>query len=101
MKLFYITLNTDQEARTISRELLENKIAICTNWFAINCAYRCDNSIKEEPEVALIVKTTENQHASLEAVITKHIDYTNFIGEIDVASVNEPFSDWLNTLKES
>jgi uncharacterized protein involved in tolerance to divalent cations len=40
MHLYYVTLNTVDEARQIGRALLEQQIAVCTNWFPITCAYR-------------------------------------------------------------
>ena len=40
MRIYYITLNTPEEASRISRALLEQRLAVCTNWFPITCAYR-------------------------------------------------------------
>jgi periplasmic divalent cation tolerance protein len=38
MRIYYITLNNDDEARRISKALLEGQLAVCTNWFPITCA---------------------------------------------------------------
>ena len=95
MKIFYITLNSNDDAKKISKILLENRIAVCTNWFPIQCAYRWQGEIKQGEEVVLIVKTTENRRADIEKVIASHIGYTNFIAELNVQSVNEPFAAWL------
>ena len=57
MKLYYITLSNSDEARQLGRVLLEQKLAVCINWFPITCAYRWKREIVEEPEVVLIVKT--------------------------------------------
>ncbi len=54
MKLYYITLNNTDEARQIGRALLEQKLAVCVNWFPITCAYVWQGEISEEPEVVLI-----------------------------------------------
>ena len=59
MKLYYLTLNTSDEARTIGRALLEKKLALCVNWFPITCAYRWQGGITEGPEVVLLVKTQD------------------------------------------
>ncbi len=95
MKLFYITLNNEQEARTISQILLEKKIAVCTNWFPIQCAYRWQGEIKMGNELVLIVKTVENQRHLVEKAVAQVINYTNFIAEIEVKSVNTAFQTWL------
>jgi periplasmic divalent cation tolerance protein len=96
MKLYYITLNTSEEARQVSHALLEQQLAVCTNWFPITCAYRWEGKIVEEPEIVLIVKTQSGYREEIEQVIRQHITYTNFIGELSPELVNEGFLNWLN-----
>jgi periplasmic divalent cation tolerance protein len=96
MRIYYVTVNTADEARQISRALLEQQLAVCTNWFPITCAYRWEERIVEEAETVLIVKTQADYRAAIEEVIRQHISYTNFIGEIAPESVNESFLNWLN-----
>lgn len=95
MKLFYITLETPEQAKAISLSLLEKRVAVCTNLFPISCAYRWEGEIKQESEVVLIVKTKENMRQKIEEIVSKHISYTNFMAELDVASINAPFLSWL------
>jgi periplasmic divalent cation tolerance protein len=97
MRIFYVTLNTDEEARQISHVLLEQRLAVCTNWFPITCAYRWEERIVEEAETVLIVKTQDGYRGAIEEVIHRHISYTNFIGELAPESVNDSFLKWLNT----
>jgi periplasmic divalent cation tolerance protein len=95
MKMFYVTLNNETEAKTISYELLEKQLAVCTNWFPIQCVYRWQGEIKQGSEVVLIIKTVDDMRSGIEATIARHIHYTNFIAELDVNSVNDGFSQWL------
>ncbi len=95
MVILYITLNTDEEARTISRALLEKRLAVCTNWFPITCAYRWKGDIVEEPETVLIVKTLPELYDAVTEEVRRHISYTNFIAQIDVPRINSDFADWL------
>jgi periplasmic divalent cation tolerance protein len=97
MRVYYVTLNTTDEARRISRVLLERRLAVCTNWFPITCAYRWEERIVEESETVLIIKTQEGYREAVEEVIHQHISYTNFIGELAPESINESFLKWLNT----
>lgn len=97
MKLFYITVNNQTEAETISYALLEKQLAVCVNWFPITCAYRWQGQIKQDSEVVLIVKTQDAMKDTIEHVVNQQIDYTNFIAEIDVHSVNNKFLNWLKT----
>lgn len=96
MKIYYITLNTLDEIKAVSYALLNNRYAVCTNWFPISCAYRWEGEIKEESEMVLIVKTTEGMRENIEKTIAEHIMYTNFIAEIDIHSVNGKFKEWLD-----
>jgi len=97
MRIYYVTINTSDEARQISRVLLEKRLAVCTNWFPITCAYRWEERIVEEPETVLLVKTQAGYRGAVEEVIRQQISYTNFIGEIAPESVNESFLKWLNS----
>ena len=96
MKMYYITLNNEEEAKKISVSLLKKQLAVCTNTFPITCTYRLQSEIKQEPEVVLIIKTKSGMRSEIERVISEHINYTNFIAEIDVHSINEGFLQWLN-----
>jgi len=96
MRIYYVTLNTADEARQISRVLLEEQLAVCTNWFPITCAYRWEGKTVEEPETVLVVKTQAGYRSAVERVIRERISYTNFIAEIAPESINEGFVNWLN-----
>ncbi|TVQ57300.1 MAG: divalent-cation tolerance protein CutA [Spirulina sp. DLM2.Bin59] len=96
MRLYYVTLNTAAEAEQISRALLTEKLALCTNWFPIHCAYRWQGEIRTEPETVLIIKTQAGYRDRIEALIRTQIDYTNCILELQPAGVNSGFLDWLN-----
>ncbi|MDB9493682.1 divalent-cation tolerance protein CutA [Spirulina major CS-329] len=96
MRLYYITLNTAEEAQTISHALLRQNLALCTNWFPITCAYRWEGEIVTEPETVLIVKTQAGYRDRLEQVIREQIDYTHCILELTPDSVNAGFLAWLN-----
>ena len=95
MKIIYITLNNNDEARKIGREILELKLANCVNFFPITCMYNYKNEITEEPEVVLIIKTKEGYYGKIKKVIKKHVNYDNFIGQLNVDKINDDFSNWL------
>lgn len=97
MRIFYVTLNSSDEAGIISRALLEQQLAVCTNWFPITCAYRWEGKIIEEPETVLIIKTQAGHREAIEEAVCKHVSYSNCIAEIAIESVNESFSKWLNS----
>lgn len=97
MKMYYVTLNNQDEAKTLSHLLLEKQLAVCTNWFPISCAYKWEGEIKNGSEIVLIIKTKNNLREKIEKEISKLIHYTNYIAEIDVHSVNHSFLNWLDS----
>jgi periplasmic divalent cation tolerance protein len=96
VKIFYITLNTADEARQIAHALLEQQYAVCCNWFPITCAYRWEGKILEEPEVVLLVKTQTSYRGRVEHIVQNTASYVNCIAEITPDSINAKFLDWLN-----
>jgi len=96
--IYYITLNTSEEASQISRQLLEQNLAVCTNWFPITCAYKWQDKITEEPEIVLIVKTQLGYRQAIEQVISQNINYTNLIAELTPQSINNSFQQWLDSV---
>lgn len=96
MRIYYVTLNSSDEASRISRALLEQRLAVCTNWFPITCAYREEEKIVEEAETVLLVKTHADYRTAVEQLILEHIGYTNFIAEIAPEYVNQTWLNWLN-----
>ena len=98
MKIIYVTLNNDDEARKIGKELLKRNLANCVNFFPITCIYKYKGKTTEEPETVLIIKTKDSYYKKVEEVIKKQIDFENFIGELDVENINDEFSSWLNEI---
>jgi len=95
MKIIYVTLNNNEEAKKIGRKILEHNLANCVNFFPITCIYNYKDEITEEPEVVLIIKTLEEKYSEIEKLIRGEIDYDNFIGELNVNQINSNFEDWL------
>jgi len=98
MKIIYVTLNDSNEARTIGNLLLEKNLANCVNFFPITCIYKYEGEITEEPEIVLIIKTQKDKYDEIAKVIKSVIDYDNFIGELDVNTINSDFEKWLTDI---
>ncbi|MGL5922568.1 divalent-cation tolerance protein CutA [Chroococcidiopsis sp.] len=96
MKIYYVTLNSSEEAERIGRALLEKRLAVCVNWFPITCMYRWEGQITQEPEVVLLIKTQSGYRLEIEQLIRDRITYNNFVAEVTPTSVNQGFLDWLN-----
>lgn len=95
MRIFYLTFGNEDQAREVALKLLERRQAACCNWFPIRSAYVWQGEIRQEPEVVLIVKTLAEQRDAVRMAVAEVIDYTNFIGEIELDGVNDGFAQWL------
>jgi periplasmic divalent cation tolerance protein len=100
MKLIYCTLNNEAEARKIGNLLLEKDLANCVNFFPITTIYKINEEVTEEPEVVLIVKTSDNNYDAVSELVKSEVDYTNFIGQLAVEKVNADFAGWLHHVVE-
>lgn len=96
MKIIYTTLNNNDEARMIGKELLMKKLGNCVNFFPITCIYNYKGEITEEPEVVLIIKTKGANYKKIEKIIKSHINYENFIGQLNVEKINNEFLRWIS-----
>lgn len=97
MKMYYITLDSEEMAKKISLDLIENRLAACTNIFPVSSVYRWDGEIQQDREAILIVKTKSGMREKIEACMKRHINYTNCIAEIDVESINPAYGSWLTS----
>ncbi|MFC1900686.1 divalent-cation tolerance protein CutA [Chloroflexota bacterium] len=55
----YITASNEEEAREIGRTLVGERLAACVNILPIKSVYRWEESIEEEGEVVMFVKTRD------------------------------------------
>lgn len=101
MILVYITLNTMEEGQRLAHRLIERQLTNCVNFHPITCTYLWEGKITTEPEIVALVKTRAEHFEAIAAAVKETVPYTNFVGQIEVARVNEPFEAWLNTVVRS
>jgi periplasmic divalent cation tolerance protein len=96
MKLYYLNLNTWDEARQIVRSLLEKQLAVCINWFPLRCVHGWQQQITKQPELVLIIKTQDNYKDAIEQTIRQHISYTNSLAELSATNIDSDFLTWFS-----
>lgn len=96
LKLIYMTLPSVEVADAISMDLINQRLAACTNAFPIHSTYRWQGEVRREPEVVLIVKTKPGNFDAVKAVVNQHIDYINCVTELATDQTNQGFLDWLH-----
>ncbi len=96
MILVYVTCKDVEQARNISKALLEKRLVACTNFFPINNMYCWKGAINSDGEVVLILKTVEKKFKEIEKEIKKIHSYEcPCIISVKVSRVNKEFLEWI------
>jgi len=90
------TVSTGEEARALTTDLLERRLAACIQEISITSRYRWEGTHVEEPERMLFLKTTADRAPEAMARIEEIHPYE--VPEILVveAGPSGPYLAWLN-----
>ena len=96
MRIIYVTTKNVAEAKRISQQLLEKKLAACINMFPIESMYWEDGEIQENTEFVILVKTSDGNFEKVEKEIIKlHSYYTSAIFSWKIDKINKKYDSWL------
>lgn len=96
MILIYVTCKDIEEAKKISKNLLEKRLIACANMFPINSMYWWEGKINEDKEFALIIKTKKEKFEEVKKEIKKIHSYkVPCIVSFDIKRGNEDFLNWI------
>ena len=71
--LVFTHLPDAESARTLARNLLEQRVAACVNILApCRSVYRWQGKVEDAEEVPLLIKTTTARYGALETAIREH-----------------------------
>lgn len=96
MILIYVTCKDIEQAQKISKILLEKRLVACTNFFPINSMYWWNDSINQDNEIALILKTTKGKFEEVE----KEISHVHSYGcpcviSLDIKEGSKKYLEWV------
>ena len=98
--IFFVTVPNIEEAQKIAKNLVENKIAACTNIIQnIISIYRWKGNIEQDNELLLVIKTTENKSSALIETINKIHSYE--VPECIGFKIEKGSNNYLNWIQES
>jgi len=95
--LIYITAGSMEEARTIAKELVSNRLAACANIIDnMNSLYWWNGEVQDEREVILIAKTVESLVPELiDTVKSMHSYECPCIVSLPIMDGNPDFLEWI------
>ena len=92
-----ITTSNEEEARSISRALVDEKLIACANRFPVNSIYTWKGKVEEDSEIMLICKTRENnQDAIISRVKEMHSYDVPEIIAIPIIGGSKDYLDWVD-----
>ncbi|MCG3216327.1 MAG: divalent-cation tolerance protein CutA [Candidatus Heimdallarchaeota archaeon] len=92
------TVNTEEEAIRISKELVENKFAACVQFFPISSYYRWKGQIEKSEEFLLLIKSDFSKYEDVEKKIKEIHSYE--LPEIEMIPIEKASSEYLNWVFE-
>jgi len=95
--LIYVTASAPDEAARIGRVLVESRLAACASVFpAMTSIYRWQGEVREDSEVALVVKT---RHGLIDDVVAKVNELHSYdcpcVVALPITAGNPEFLDWI------
>ncbi len=103
MIIIISTLHKKEDAHTIGKGLLSERLIVCYNLFPIESAYWWKGKIEEGNEAMIFMKTKKENFEKIEDYMRKNSGYEiPEVIQIDVAKANSPYLEWLESeLKSS
>jgi periplasmic divalent cation tolerance protein len=92
--LVLTTLPDSTSARTLAASLVEQRLAACVNILApCSSVYRWQGKIEQAEEVPLLIKTTRDRYAALEAAIRAQHPYQ--LPELIAVRIEQGLAEYL------
>ena len=90
------TLDSQEAAQRLGRTLVERGLAACVQISTMQSLYRWNDTVQDEPEYRLVMKTTADRYVALErAIVELHGYDVPAIFALELDRVYEPFADWV------
>lgn len=97
VRIALTTAGSMDEAQELANALVERRLAACVNIIPnLTSIYRWQGAIEETSEILLLMKTTAEQLAAVEAALRELHSYEvpEFLA-FNVESGSQPYLDWL------
>lgn len=94
--IIYITAGSMDEAKSIGRTLVEERLAACANIFPITSIFRWKDKIDEESEFGMLIKTRTGKVKDIERRVKQIHSYeVPCIVSFKIGSGSEDYLKWI------
>lgn len=97
--LVYITTSNTEEAKTLSKILLEKKLIACSNILPqMNSFYMWEEKTESSEESVLILKSFKDKYSEIEKVVLENHSYEiPCLLTIKLENVNKKYLEWMKS----
>jgi len=96
MFIVYTTCANTEEAKKISKLLIDRKLAACVEFWEVGSMYTWKGEFKAVKETMLAIKTLENRLPLIEQLMEEHHSYSApQIAAMEVKRINRPYKEWM------
>lgn len=98
LALLYVTCANSDEAKTIARALVQDRLVACANILgSMTSVYRWEGAVAEEEEVAMLLKTRRDMTVHVaERIKTMHSYDLPCVVALPIQGGNPDFLAWLH-----
>ena len=95
--IVYITAGDMDEAKSIGRTLIKERLAACVNIFPITSIFRWKDKIDEANEIGIIVKTKTDKIKAIEKKVKEIHSYeVPCVVSFELGEGSEEYLKWIN-----
>ncbi|MDY6771531.1 MAG: divalent-cation tolerance protein CutA [Candidatus Nanohaloarchaea archaeon] len=96
--LLYTTFGSEDAAREVTHQLIEERLIACANLIESTSLYRWEGELQEEDEVVALCKTTaEKRDAVRERLAELHPYEVPCIVFYEAEGAAAPYADWIES----
>ena len=97
--VIFITAGSKEEAKQLSRGMIENKLAFCVNTVpGIQSTYHWEGKLHVDDEILLIAKTRQQKYGALENWVKQNHSYD--VPEIISLPIQKGLSEYLKAIDD-
>ncbi|MFH1569695.1 MAG: divalent-cation tolerance protein CutA [Gemmatimonadota bacterium] len=92
----FTTIGNLEQARGLARALVERGLAACAQLSQIESFYVWDGALQQDPEVRIVLKTTDDLYDEVEKALRELHPYElPAIHAVALDRVHEPYAQWV------
>lgn len=96
MVFIHTTCATKEEAESLGKLIIDNRMGACVHYWPINSMYNWKGVLKNAGEIMIVVTTFESKLEDVNDLISKHHSYsTPMIAGVDVRRINRAYKEWM------